>query len=112
MFNFWMTLLPLGFALFYPNVGQMLAYTGSITGLCIVYIMPIIVHLKKLKTEMDHPRLAEAVDNNEFLMHIPARNKIDDDQLSIQIGINKPDNLDRSFDNSFMSESFSIEDED
>ena len=33
-------------ALFYPNVGSVLAYFGAVSGFLIIYTIPVIVHLK------------------------------------------------------------------
>ena len=33
------------FAIFYPNVGSVLAYVGSISGFLIIYTIPVLVHL-------------------------------------------------------------------
>ena len=46
LINFGISFLPLLFALFYPNVGTILSYAGAISGFFIIYIMPVITHLK------------------------------------------------------------------
>jgi hypothetical protein len=50
--NIVLTSIPLGFALFYPNIGIILAYAGSISGLVSQYILPVLVHLKQIKTKI------------------------------------------------------------
>jgi solute carrier family 38 (sodium-coupled neutral amino acid transporter), member 9 len=55
------TTVPLLFSLFYPNVGTVLAYTGALSGFLIVYILPVMVYLKMLKTKITNPILAEAI---------------------------------------------------
>lgn len=43
-------IFPLLFAIFYPNVGSILSWSGSIAGLFIIYILPVVIHLKMVKT--------------------------------------------------------------
>jgi hypothetical protein len=52
--------------IFYPKVGSILGKIGSIAGLLIVYILPVITHLKKFKTELVHPLLAKAIQNDQY----------------------------------------------
>jgi hypothetical protein len=47
--------------IFYPKVGSILGKIGSIAGLLIVYILPVITYLKKYRTELMHPLLAKAI---------------------------------------------------
>ena len=54
-------LIPLMITIFYPKVGSILGKIGSIAGVLIVYILPVITYLKKLKTELEHPLLARAI---------------------------------------------------
>jgi len=44
--NLSMTLIPLCFALWYPSVGNILAYVSAFSGLLIIYVFPVMVHLK------------------------------------------------------------------
>ena len=44
----------------------MLAFTGSIGGLVIIYILPVMVHLKRKHTQITNPLLAEAIARSEF----------------------------------------------
>lgn len=46
LLNFSVTSVPLLFTMFYPNVGSILAYTGSLSGFAIIYLLPVLVHLK------------------------------------------------------------------
>lgn len=55
-------LLPLLFALVYPNVGTILALVGSIAGFFIIYLLPPMVHLNRLKIKIENPLLSEALD--------------------------------------------------
>jgi hypothetical protein len=59
--------IPLLFTLFYPNIGTILGYVGAITGYLIMYILPVMVHLKRMKTRIENPLLAEAIDMNAFI---------------------------------------------
>jgi len=59
--------IPLLFTLFYPNIGTILGYMGALTGYLIMYILPVMVHLKRMKTRIDNPLLAEAIDMNAFI---------------------------------------------
>jgi len=65
--------IPLLFTCFYPNIGTILGYVGAITGLLIMYILPVMVHLKRMKTRITNPLLAEAIDMNAFI----ARGKVE-----------------------------------
>jgi len=56
--------IPLVFAIIYPNVGSILSWTGSIAGLVIIYILPVIIYLKMLKTKLKNPLFAKALDEN------------------------------------------------
>jgi hypothetical protein len=47
--------------IFYPKIASILGLIGSIAGLFIVYVLPVITHLKKFKTEIEHPLLAKAI---------------------------------------------------
>ena len=70
--NITIIIIPLLFTLFYPNIGTILGYVGAVTGLLIMYILPVMVHLKRMKTRITNPLLAEAIDNNAFI----ARGKV------------------------------------
>ena len=54
------------FALFYPNVGTVLAYFGAVSGLLIIYCLPVFVHLKHMETKINNPLLAEAIKKNTY----------------------------------------------
>jgi hypothetical protein len=55
------TLIAMLFAMFYPNVGTVLSYFGAVSGLLIIYCLPVFVHLKYKDTSMKNPLLAEAI---------------------------------------------------
>jgi len=63
--NFALGILPLLFALFYPEVGKVLGYIGSISGFLAIYTIPTVTHLKRMKTQIEDPLLAEALDKKE-----------------------------------------------
>ena len=64
--NVGLTFIPLLFALFYPNVGTVLSFAGALPGFLIIYLLPVMVHLKRMKTRIMNPILAEAIDHNAF----------------------------------------------
>ena len=68
--NIAMTFIPLLFALFYPNIGTVLAYVSAISGFLIIFVFPVLVHLKRMRTKILHPLLAEALATNEFSLKI------------------------------------------
>ena len=59
-------LIPAAITIFYPKIGSILGYIGSVAGLLIVYILPVMTYLKKYKTELTHPLLAKAIENDLF----------------------------------------------
>lgn len=59
-------IIPVIFTLFYPNVGTILGYVGAIGGFVIMYLLPVMIHLKRMKTKIQNPLLAEAIDMNAF----------------------------------------------
>lgn len=64
--NFSFGLIPLIFSLFYPDIGTILSYAGAVSGLIIIYCLPIFVHLKQMEMKIQNPLLAEAIAMNEF----------------------------------------------
>lgn len=59
--------IPLLFTLFYPQIGTILGYVGAVAGFPIIYVLPVMVHLKRMKTRITNPLLAEAIDMNAFI---------------------------------------------
>jgi len=57
---------PMLFALFYPNIGTILSYIASISGFLAIYLLPVMVHLKIMRTKLENPLLGEALQVNEF----------------------------------------------
>ena len=64
--NFVMALIPLCFALFYPNVGSILAFVGGISGFTIIYCFGPFCHLRLLYLKAFWPELAKATENNRL----------------------------------------------
>jgi hypothetical protein len=64
--NISLIFIPLCFALFYPNIGTVLAYVSAISGFLIIFVFPVLVHLKKMRTKIQHPMFSEALTTNEF----------------------------------------------
>ena len=59
--NFTILVIPTVITIFYPKIASILGSIGAIAGLFIVYILPVITHLKKFRTELEHPLLAKAI---------------------------------------------------
>jgi Mn2+/Fe2+ NRAMP family transporter len=59
-------IIPLLCALFYPNIGTVLSYVGALAGFVVIYCLPVLVYLKKMKIAITNPLLAEAIEMNEF----------------------------------------------
>lgn len=53
--------IPLLFALFYTNISTILSYVGAITGFALIYVFPVMVHLKRMRLKIENPMLAEAM---------------------------------------------------
>jgi hypothetical protein len=64
--NIFVTLIPLTLALTYPYIGTIMAFVGAFGGFFAVYLLPIMVHLKRRYTQITNPLLAEAISLNEF----------------------------------------------
>jgi len=52
IFNVSLIFIPLLFALFYPNIGTVLAYVSSVSGFLIIFVFPVLVHLKRMRTKI------------------------------------------------------------
>jgi len=68
--NVSLVFIPLLFALFYPNISMVLAYSGAVAGFLIIYVFPVLVYLKQYRTKIMHPMLAEALTTNDFDLKI------------------------------------------
>ena len=64
--NITILLVPALITIFYPKIGSILGLIGAIAGLFIVYILPVITHLKKFRTEIEHPLLAQAIASDQY----------------------------------------------
>lgn len=63
--NLLITIIPLSFAIVYPDIGTILAFTGAFCGFAIIYCLPVMCYLKQKYTEITNPILAEAIALNE-----------------------------------------------
>jgi len=52
--------------LFYTNIASILAYVGAITGFALIYVFPVMLHLKRIRLKIQDPLLLEAMDRNEY----------------------------------------------
>lgn len=59
--NLIVTLIPLSFAIWYPNIGTIISWTGAFAGFIIIYCLPVMVYLKKRYVQITNPLLAEAI---------------------------------------------------
>ena len=61
------------FALFYPNVGSVLAYVGSVAGFLIIYTFPVLVHLSQMRDkitkfgQLQDPELNVSIDHSNLV---------------------------------------------
>ena len=63
--NLLITIIPLSFAIVYPDIGTILAFTGAFCGFVVIYCLPVMCYLKQKYTEITNPILAEAIALNE-----------------------------------------------
>lgn len=47
------------FTILYPNVGSVLAYVGAVAGFLIIYTIPVLVHLSKMREKLIHQKVHE-----------------------------------------------------
>ena len=57
--------VPLLCAIFYPNIGTILSYAGAISGFLIIYVFPIMVHLKSEHEKIKHPQMTNVTQLKE-----------------------------------------------
>ena len=69
-----LNIFPLICALYVPNIGTLLSVVSTISGYLVIYILPVFVHLKHMRTKITNPLLAEALVMNEYKI------KIEDDK--------------------------------
>ena len=53
-------------AVFYPQVGKLAGYLGSVGALGCIYVLPTATHLKASYLEIYNPLLSEAIKTNKF----------------------------------------------
>ena len=61
LLNATISIFPLIFALFYPDIGSILGYVGSISGFLMIYTIPVFTYLKMKRLEIESPLLAAAL---------------------------------------------------
>ena len=64
--NIGINLFPLICALYIPNIATLLGVVGTISGYLIIYVLPVMVYLKHMRTKITNPLLAEALVLNEY----------------------------------------------
>lgn len=64
--NIGINLFPLICALYIPHIGTLLGVVGTISGYLVIYVLPVFVYLKHMRTQITNPLLAEALVMNEF----------------------------------------------
>jgi len=52
--------IPFLITLLFPQVADVLGFIGSLVGLFVIYLMPVLTYLKKLKGECENMRVSEA----------------------------------------------------
>lgn len=66
LINIGINFFPFICALYIPHIGTLLAGVSTISGFLIIYIFPVFVYLKHMRTKITNPLLAEALVMNEF----------------------------------------------
>ena len=64
--NIIFTAIALLFALFYTNILTILSFVGAVTGFALIYVLPILVHMKKMKLSITNQLLTEAILRKKF----------------------------------------------
>jgi|LauGreDrversion4_2_1035121.scaffolds.fasta_scaffold253721_1 hypothetical protein len=57
---------PFLLAIFYPQVGKLAGYLGSVSALGCIYVLPTVTYLKSLFTAIKNPILAEAIKFDKY----------------------------------------------
>jgi hypothetical protein len=65
--NIVLLLPPLALSMFYPQIGSVLGYMGSCCALLMMYILPISVHLTRIKLSILQPDILQAVDDKRII---------------------------------------------
>lgn len=71
LLNSCILVVPFLLSLFYPDIGTLAGYLGSVSALFCIYILPTLTYLKYKYTEINNPILAEALKNNKFTVKNP-----------------------------------------
>ena len=53
MLNISVSIIPLGFCIFYPMIGTVISIAGAISGFFMIYVVPVFTYLKMKKLEID-----------------------------------------------------------
>lgn len=61
-YNFIISIPALLLSIWFPNVGSMLGYAGSIAGLLTIYLLPVAIHLKRSYIEITNPVLLKMLE--------------------------------------------------
>ena len=88
--NILVTIIPLSFACIYPNIGNIMTYTGAFFGTVSMYFLPVLVHLKKRYTQLTNPLLAEAIALNEFTIMNKQLNSTADTLMCKSLDLSNP----------------------
>ena len=71
--NILVSIAPLGFCMFFPQIGIVISIAGAVCGFLMIYIVPVITYLKMKKIEIEYPLLAAAIQENEVQLIMPER---------------------------------------
>jgi hypothetical protein len=66
LFNFVFLFFPLILAIFYPNVGSLLGILGGVVGYLQIYLLPVLVFLKREKLLISHPHLVHGIEHHDL----------------------------------------------
>ena len=64
--NILVTIIPLSFAIVFPDIGSILAFGGAFAGFIIIYCLPVMVYLRKKYLAITNPLRAEVLALNEY----------------------------------------------
>jgi hypothetical protein len=59
--NIGINVFPFICAIWIPNIGTLLGTVSAISGFLIIYVLPVTVYLKHMRTKITNPLLAEAL---------------------------------------------------
>ena len=66
LLNISINFFPFLCSIYIPHIGTLLAGVSTISGYLVIYILPVFVYLKHMRTKITNPLLAEALVMNEF----------------------------------------------